>query len=109
MSSAVFEQHAVDDEPHEQRLDHLQARGDQREHEERADRVAMRPQPAQVFAQVLAPFAAEGPFRLRGRFGRLLDRLGILGCFHDSVESTLPVVLYKSLVALAGRARCFMD
>ena len=51
------QQHAVDDEPHEERLDHLEPGDDQREQEEHADRVAVRPQPAQVIAQVFAPLA----------------------------------------------------
>ena len=59
------EQHAVDDEPHEQRLDHLQAGADEREPEDDADAVAMRPQPAQIFAKVLASLAAEPCGRLR--------------------------------------------
>ena len=61
------QEHAVDDEPHEERLDHLEPGADQREDEDGADRVAMRPQPAQVVAQVLAPFAALGAPGFRAR------------------------------------------
>ena len=49
------EQHAVDDEPHEERLDHLQAGADEREREDDGDAVAMRPEPAEVLAEILAP------------------------------------------------------
>ena len=58
------EEHAVDDEPHEERLDHLEPGAEEREPEDGADRVAMRPEPAQVVAQVLAAFAAVGPPRI---------------------------------------------
>ena len=64
------EEHAVDDEPHEQRLDHLQAGADERETEDDADAVSMRPQPAQVFSKVLASLAAEPRRGLRRRLVR---------------------------------------
>ena len=57
----LVEQHAVDDEPHEERLDHLEAGGDQREHEEAGNREAVRPQPVHVVAQVFAPLAGRWP------------------------------------------------
>ena len=79
MSSAGVQQHPVDDEPHEQRLDHLQSRRHQGEHEDRDHGVAMRPEPAQVLAQVLTPLAG----RTVGAGGR--DAAGGRGCAEASI------------------------
>ena len=65
------QQHAVDDEAHEQRLDHLEPGRDQREREEQANREAVRPQPADVVAEILPPAGLVRPGRLRdGRLPR---------------------------------------
>ena len=40
-----IQQHAIDDEPHEQRLDHLQSRHQHCEEKDDRDRIAVRPQP----------------------------------------------------------------
>src|SRR6185437_4052813 len=53
----AVEQHVIDDEPHEQRLDHLQSAADQREQKEERDRIAVRFEPAQILAHVLAACA----------------------------------------------------
>ena len=84
-SSAGVEQHAVDDEPHEQRLDHLEPGAEERQQEDAGDRVAVRPQPAQVVAKVLAALlllAAAG-FRREDvvrfvRFRRLVQLLPLV-------------------------------
>ena len=56
-----IQQHAVDDEPHEERLDHFQARRAKGEDRSRHDRKPMRPQPAEIIAHILAAFyAAQG-------------------------------------------------
>ena len=52
-----IQQHAINNEPHEQRLDHLQSGAHEGDNQQRADRVTMRPQPAQVLAQILASLA----------------------------------------------------
>ena len=92
------QQHAVDDEPHEQRLDHLQSGGQQREQEDRGDRVAVRPQPAQVLAQVLAPF---GSARACGSRWRTLFRgIRAAGRFAPSRRSL------RSPPARPRRGRC---
>ena len=62
------EQHAVDNEPHEERLDHLKARADQRQSEDHTDAVPMRPEPAEILPQVLAPLSTQP---CRGLFCRL--------------------------------------
>ena len=89
------EQDAVDDEPDEQRLDHLEAGGHQREHEDRGDRVPVRPQPAQVLAHGFAPLAAT----LVGRFG-----FPFVAALGRVVQPSLAVVPAEVLVAVTRRA-----
>ena len=90
------EQDAIDDEPDEQRLDHLEAGGHQRQHEDRGDREPVRPQPPQVLAHVYPPFAAP----LVGRFGfRAAPAPGRV------VQPLLAVVAAEIVVAVARRAR----
>jgi hypothetical protein len=54
-----IQQDAIDDEPHEERLDHLQPGADEREQEQRRHPIAMWPQPTQVLAEILTTLAAE--------------------------------------------------
>ena len=70
------QQDAVDDEPHEQRLDHLESRGRQRQREHRRDAVAMRPEPAEILANVLAALPVTPALRSRpaGSVSRLPER-----------------------------------
>ena len=53
-----IEQHAVDDEPHEERLDHLECGDHERQGEQGRDRISMRRQPPRILAQVLTTLAA---------------------------------------------------
>jgi hypothetical protein len=62
------EQDAVDDEAHEQRLNHLQRCRHEGQNKDRDDASAMRPEPAQVVAEI---FAARAP---AGRFLRFARR-----------------------------------
>ena len=55
------EEHAVDDEPHEERLDHLEPGAEQRQDEDSAGREAMRPEPTDVVAQERASFGVVRP------------------------------------------------
>jgi len=85
------EQHAVGDEAHEQRLDHLEPGREDGERKDEADRVALRPKPAQVVLEVLA---ALGTARcLRRSSGRRV------------VERSRRVIAAEDVVVLAGRAR----
>src|SRR5580765_1880017 len=60
-----IQKHLVNDEPHEQWFEQLQASSQQRQNKERADRVTMRPQPAQILSYMLAPLAAKLAFGFR--------------------------------------------
>ena len=104
------QQDAVDDEPHEQRLDHLQPGADQRQHEQRSDAVAVRPQPTQILAEILTAFAAQQRWL---RFFRLADvglhALGdrplATGFIGTVVEPPVVVVTNEVLVTLSRRTR----
>ncbi len=106
------QQDAVDDEPHEQRLDHLEPRHHQREEEHQRDAAAMRPEPADVLAEVLAALAA-APTGLRGGLGlgrwrgrvRLLF-LRLLAAVGVVIQPAMPIVLHEIAIALPrGPAR----
>src|SRR5437016_3464571 len=58
----------------------------------------MRPEPTQVFAQILAAFALVRLFRFRRRIGFLL----ILGV-GDIVETAILIILDEAAIALSGR------
>src|SRR5439155_26662008 len=106
------QEHLVNDEPHEQRLDHLQSRDQQRENEQRADGVPMRPEPAQVLAHILTPLAATlAPGFRRGSVLACLRRIAalllVLGLLRV-VESLVLVVLNEATIAMARRARMLL-
>ena len=86
-----IQQYAVYNKAQEQRLRHLQARSHQREEEQDGDGSAMRPQPAHVFAQILAALAARILRRLDG------FRLAVLS---HVVETAPAVVLNEGAVSL---------
>src|SRR5690349_7909787 len=86
----------VDDEAHEQRLDHLQRPRKQREQKYRGDGVAMRFEPTQIVADVLPPIA----FRLGGGRGLALlgGRQGALRAIRlRAVIETLVSVVFDEL------------
>jgi hypothetical protein len=82
---------------------------DQREAEERADAVAMRPEPSQVLAQILATFAAEERRLFLGPLSSLLTSTPtdvLPACLvRTVVEPLVAVVADEMPVALAGRAQ----
>src|SRR5207245_9710454 len=84
-----IEQHPIDDEPHEQRLDHLQSGRQQGEYQKREGGVAIRPQPAQVLSYVRPSLAA--------RWAPGVARLSRV------VEAPVFVVLDEAAIALARR------
>src|SRR5439155_25739065 len=95
----------IDQEPTEERLDHPESSAEQRQHEDHSHRDAVRPQPAQVLAHVLAPLAAARRFRRRhlvARMCRLLESLPV--CFGQLVEALMLVVLDEFEVSLTRRA-----
>ena len=81
-----IQQHPVDDIPHEQRLHHLQARGRQCQAQQCGGRIAIGPQPAQIFAKVLA---------------RLAWRLTLGFQSRRIVHTPALVILNEGLIALA--------
>src|SRR3954471_2053333 len=87
---ALVENDLIDDEPHEQRLDHLEARDHQRYDKDERQLGAMRPQPTDVVAHVAATRAAP-PWRRR--LPRILR-------FGGLVETAMLVVVDEFLVAL---------
>jgi hypothetical protein len=95
------EQHVIDHEAHEQRLDHLQPGHDQRDDEEEADGVAVGAKPAEVVEEVFASFAA-AVGRRRGAVGVGLAVVLVLGLIF--IESAVLVVFDEGEVALARGA-----
>jgi hypothetical protein len=87
----AVQEHAIDDEPHEQRLDHLEPGDQQREQENRRHRQPVRRQPAQVLAQVFAPLV----------WDRRRRRLGTVGRCGRLVEAVVPVIVDELAVTPA--------
>ena len=92
----LVQDHTIDDEPHEQRLDHLQTGDHQGDEEHRAELVAVRPEPVDVLAQVSAAGARGG--------GRRWPFPGAAAVFvGDGVQPPVLIVLDELLVSLARR------
>jgi hypothetical protein len=102
------QQHLVDDVPHEERLHHFQAGDDQRQRRDDDDRATVRPEPAEVFAEILLPVAAlprqAGLRGVRLRRRRLDLALRFRGV-DELIEAVLPVILDELAVALSRRRR----
>src|SRR5437660_1240978 len=78
----LIEQHAIHHESHEQRLDHLQTSARQSNYEESANRITMRPEPAQILAHVFPPLALLFAARFRPlQLAFCLRRLAVLLLF----------------------------
>ena len=105
------EQDAIDDEPDEERLDHLQAGAGKAESEHEDDREAVWPQPPAVGAEKLTAAAGQKAFRFRRRVGAAgvaaggsIDRaLFRRRSFRGGVEAMLLVIPDEAAVALARR------
>jgi hypothetical protein len=80
----AVEQDAVDDEPHEQRLNHLDRGRQQREPENDRDGQPMRPQPRQIDAEIFATLGLDIYETLRRYFGR------VLALFIEPPEAIIP-------------------
>ena len=104
-AQAGVEQDAIDDESHEERLDHLEAGREQREQKEEGDGKSMRPQPADVLAEVLPTFAAGRPRRLRGT-GDLWFR-GVVQAPFPERRDEVPIERAREAGEAHGRARSF--
>ncbi len=91
----VVQEDAIDDVPHEQRLDHLEAGDDQGDRQDEGDGRPMRRQPAEVLAQVLAPF------RRRRRPGSFTA--GVAGR-TGFVQPMLPIVVDEPCIPAARGA-----
>ena len=91
----LVENDLIDDEPHEERLDHLQARDREGKDKDDAQLIPMGPQPAQVVPHVRAAWPPPGGAWLSDRLATV--RLGYV------IEAVLFVILNELLVALPGR------
>ena len=104
-AQAGVEQDAIDDESHEERLDHLETGGQQREQKEEGDGESMRPQPADVLAEVLPTFAGGRPRRLRDAgdlgFG------GVVQAPLPERRDEVPIERAREAGETHGRARSF--
>jgi len=87
-----IQDHVVDNEPQEQRLDHLQTGDDEGEGKHRTEGVAVRPEPVDVLAQV-------GAARARGRSPSRPATVFV----GDGIQPPPLIVLDELLVSLAGR------
>ena len=109
----AIQQNAVNDEPHEQRLDHFQRRDRQRKAKHGGNRPAMRPKPVQILAQILPPLAATDAQRFEHRRGRLFflgvgRRLLFLVVLVGFVEPMLLVVGDEFQIALPAGPRLLL-
>ncbi len=100
------QEHLVNDEPHEQRFEQLKARGQQRENKERADRVTMRPQPAQILPHMLTPPDAKRAFGFRRRcvlacLCRIVAPLLVVVGLFRVIQPPAFVVLNEATIAMA--------
>src|SRR5262249_43447182 len=104
------QQHAIDHEPHEQRLNHFQTGHEQCQDKDRADRISMRPKPPQILAQIFTPFSATfAPSVLFRRrlvcLGLPIEMLFVFDAVRGLVEPAELVILYKPAITLTRGVR----
>ncbi len=101
----IVEQHSINDEPHEERLEHFKSRSQQRQDKECHDRVTMWPKPAAVLAQILAPLAMTLAFGLRQlAFVSFYRAVGLLLAFAFlRIVETVPFVIFDETEVTPAR------